>query len=165
MWSAIRNACELVSANGKFYLAIYNKVEGRNGSEFLAEGEKTLQPGPDGRRNAHWNWPTSCAIRPYPNSYASGILFVLEEYSKGRGMSAYIDTRDWLGGYPYEFASADEIVRFCRAELGVRLVKVRTVNNLGVNEFFVSKVSAHYAVALESHSTVVFPNAVYHEQH
>jgi hypothetical protein len=50
-------------------------------------------------------------------------------------MSPWIDVRDWLGGYPYEFSPADEIFRFCSRERGFTLVNLRTVNRLALNEF------------------------------
>jgi hypothetical protein len=139
MWSAIRNACELVSANGKFYLAIYNKVEGRNGSEFWMKVKKLYnRVSMPAKRAMELAYIVRYQALPELIRFRNPFSF-WRNYSKGRGMSAYIDTRDWLGGYPYEFASVDEIVRFCRAELGVRLVKLRAVNNLGVNEFLFQK--------------------------
>ena len=33
---------------------------------------------------------------------------------KGRGMNVYHDLVDWLGGLPYEVASEDEVLRYCR---------------------------------------------------
>lgn len=36
-------------------------------------------------------------------------------------MSWYRDIHDWLGGYPYEFARADELFHFCNDKLGLRL--------------------------------------------
>ena len=36
-------------------------------------------------------------------------------YYKKRGMSRFHDIVDWLGGYPYEFAKPDEVIRFVEA--------------------------------------------------
>ena len=38
------------------------------------------------------------------------------EYKKKRGMSRLHDWIDWLGGYPYEFATPSEVVRFVEAQ-------------------------------------------------
>jgi len=42
---------------------------------------------------------------------------------------------DWLGGYPYEFATAAEIFNFCHGELGLQLERMKTVSSIGCNEF------------------------------
>jgi 2-polyprenyl-6-hydroxyphenyl methylase/3-demethylubiquinone-9 3-methyltransferase len=139
MWDAIRNACKLVSSNGKFYLAIYNKVDGRNGSEFWLKVKKLYnRVSTPAKRALELAFIVRYQVLPELIRFRNPFLY-WRSYSKGRGMSAYIDTRDWLGGYPYEFASVDEILRFCRTEMGVRLVNLRAVNNLGVNEFLFQK--------------------------
>ena len=50
-------------------------------------------------------------------------------------MSFWTDIRDSLGGYPYEFASSEEVFRFCKQEFGFILENMKTVNGLGLNEF------------------------------
>jgi predicted RNA methylase len=45
-----------------------------------------------------------------------------EEYWKQRGMDMYHDTRDWLGGYPYESISPDQAMKYMR-ELGFSPVR------------------------------------------
>ena len=58
-------------------------------------------------------------------------------YDKVRGMSIVHDWLDWLGGYPYEVATADQIVTFCQ-ERGFILVRQRVTASLGNNEFVFS---------------------------
>ena len=65
-------------------------------------------------------------IRPYFN------------YKKKRGMNPFIDWTDWVGGYPFEVATPDEIIEF----LGKRkfsLIKSVTISSLGCNEFVFNK--------------------------
>ncbi|MGH9357095.1 MAG: hypothetical protein ACRD10_13270 [Terriglobia bacterium] len=57
------------------------------------------------------------------------------QYAASRGMDYWTDIRDWLGGYPYEFATAGEIFRFATRDLGFDLVNLRSTNTLGTNEF------------------------------
>ena len=135
MWDAIRNASELVARGGFFYLAIYNKVEGRSSSAFWLKVKK------------FYNRASTPTKRLMELAYVMRYQVVPElvrfrnpfscwhSYSKRRGMSPWIDVRDWLGGYPYEFSAADEIFRFCSRECGFTLVNLRTVNSLGLNEF------------------------------
>jgi 2-polyprenyl-3-methyl-5-hydroxy-6-metoxy-1,4-benzoquinol methylase len=56
-----------------------------------------------------------------------------------RGMSRYRDWIDWIGGYPYEFASIDETVEFF-SERGLALAKVKPNSGTGTNEFVFTRV-------------------------
>jgi 2-polyprenyl-6-hydroxyphenyl methylase/3-demethylubiquinone-9 3-methyltransferase len=50
-------------------------------------------------------------------------------------MNRWHDIVDWVGGYPYEVATADEVFEFYKAK-GYRLTKLRTGGvGLGCNEF------------------------------
>jgi hypothetical protein len=52
-----------------------------------------------------------------------------------RGMSAWYDVIDWVGGYPFEVAKPEEIFEFYRAR-GFQLEKIVTCGgSLGCNEF------------------------------
>lgn len=53
----------------------------------------------------------------------------------GRGMSAWHDLIDWLGGYPFEVAKPEAIFEFYQAR-GFRLERLKTcAGGLGCNEF------------------------------
>ena len=54
--------------------------------------------------------------------------------------SSLDDWIDWLGGYPYEFARPEEIFDFYRAR-GFVLQRLRTTNDIGVNEFVFRRAS------------------------
>ncbi len=59
----------------------------------------------------------------------------LARYSGERGMRFYYDVVDWIGGYPFETASPEEIFDFYKAK-GFRLEKLKTVSGkMGCNEF------------------------------
>ena len=49
---------------------------------------------------------------------------VIMGYAASRGMSFWTDVRDWLGGYPMEFAGNEETKRFCRDKLGLELINI-----------------------------------------
>lgn len=54
---------------------------------------------------------------------------------KKRGMSFYHDVIDWVGGYPYEYASKDEIINYLEKK-GFKCSKfVKPVVPTGCNEF------------------------------
>lgn len=135
MWKAIRNAASLLETRGLFYLSIYNKVIGRKGSLFWQKVKRFYNRSPRaGKRvleGVHFfrnGFLRKLAARENP-------MTLFTHYSRDRGMSYWTDVRDWLGGYPYEFASTDEIFRFGTRELGLELVNLRSTNTLGTNEF------------------------------
>ena len=43
---------------------------------------------------------------------ASGYFDLWRHYKSSRGMSRRHDLIDWIGGYPYEFASVDRLLTF-----------------------------------------------------
>jgi 2-polyprenyl-6-hydroxyphenyl methylase/3-demethylubiquinone-9 3-methyltransferase len=49
-------------------------------------------------------------------------------------MSHWRDIIDWVGGYPYEAARAEEIFDFYKAR-GFTLLKLKSGKGLGCNEF------------------------------
>ena len=135
MWQAIRNAANLVERNGLLYLSIYNKVNGRGGSEFWLKVKRLYNRLPKvGKLLLEVGYALRFDIFPQlirlRNPFSS-----IRNYAQRRGMSYWTDVRDWLGGYPYEFATADEIFRFCASELRLALVNLRVTNTLGTNEF------------------------------
>lgn len=62
-------------------------------------------------------------------------LKVIREHKKLRGMSWFRDVTDWLGGYPYEAATAGEILEFVQANCGFTLIRQNVNTGLGVSEF------------------------------
>jgi SAM-dependent methyltransferase len=60
-------------------------------------------------------------------------------FNRDRGMRYYTDIVDWVGGYPYEYASIQEVTAFFRAR-GFKLVKaIPTRGFTGCNEFLFEK--------------------------
>jgi len=41
-------------------------------------------------------------------------------------MAMYTDAVDWLGGWPTEFAAAEEVQRFAVEQLGLTLINLKT---------------------------------------
>jgi len=60
-----------------------------------------------------------------------------------RGMSMYVAIQDWVGGYPFEVASPEEIFRFYR-DRGFDLRELKTcAGKHGCNQFVFERQSAH----------------------
>lgn len=106
MWRAIEIAAKLVKPAGQFALAIYAKTR----MDAAWKIEKRIYSG--GSKAIQW------AIR---QAYLAALFSTyilrgrnpLSLYSRamGRGMNFSHDIHDWLGGFPYETASAEELSR------------------------------------------------------
>lgn len=123
---AIANAASLVKSNGYFILAIYN----RHWSNFPWLIIKWL----------YCNSPVFVqkflvAIF-YPIIYAAKWLVTRDDPKKqSRGMDFYYNVIDWVGGYPYEYASLDEMKNYVEP-LGFKLIKeIPAEVPTGCNEF------------------------------
>ena len=61
-------------------------------------------------------------------------------FKRRRGMHYYTDIVDWVGGYPYEYASPDEVADFFESR-GFKLIKlIRTKGFTGCNQFVFERV-------------------------
>jgi 2-polyprenyl-6-hydroxyphenyl methylase/3-demethylubiquinone-9 3-methyltransferase len=104
MWRAIETAAKMVRPGGQFALAIYAatpldpawKIEKR----IYSKGPKALQ----------WAMRHSFIAVLFLAELLRGRNPVsLVTRARTRGMNFSHDVRDWLGGYPYETATADEL--------------------------------------------------------
>ncbi len=147
MWEAIQAAASRIAPGGVFYLAIYNRAQGWRFHDDGSFGPSTfwlrekrlynalptlLQRGVEGLFGALWSGLT--LLR-------GGDPFreVREHRLRTRGMSWIVDLRDWLGGYPYEFASVEEIQAFCCERLGLQIKRLLPRSGTRNNEFLLSR--------------------------
>jgi len=128
---AFSNVARLVKDNGKLFIAIYND---------------------QGIKSKIW--------RLIKKSYCSNfilkniiiltysILILIPQYIKylltnrtlERGMNLYYDMFDWLGGYPFEVSTAENVIKTFESK-GFKLEKSNFVGSkLGCNEFVFVKV-------------------------
>lgn len=143
MWRAIRNAASLVKPNGLFFIAIYNKVEfdslkGLRGSHGWVRLKRAYnRSGPVGKRALEGAFAAKDILK-WMVTLRNPLTEIRNYYRAQRGMSWWYDIVDWLGGYPYEFASPAEIFAFCHGELGFSLENMSTCTSIGCNEFLFS---------------------------
>jgi 2-polyprenyl-3-methyl-5-hydroxy-6-metoxy-1,4-benzoquinol methylase len=137
MYAAIRLAAGVVKPNGLFAIAIYNRATGRfldsarwwRIKRFYNHSGRRVKHGLEALMLAYWT-ATQLKARRNP-------VRVARDYKARRGMAMTTDLVDWVGGYPYEYATADEIVDFCRAECSLEAIKVLAVPSTatGNNQF------------------------------
>ncbi len=123
MWDAIRCTAGLVKPNGVLYIALYTttpksgywkKVKSRyNNSSALR------------KRLMEWRYTLLHTVLPQLLRGQNPFRWI-RSYRSMRGMSYLTDLRDWLGGWPYEDAKIEDVVRFCRKELNLELINIST---------------------------------------
>jgi 2-polyprenyl-6-hydroxyphenyl methylase/3-demethylubiquinone-9 3-methyltransferase len=162
MWAGIRNAAQCVKPGGRLFISIYNRLEydsltGYRGSHAWLKLKRVYNRSGWVGKRAMESW---FAIKDIAASIVSlrNPLRQIRQYKNKRGMSWWYDIADWLGGYPYEFASAGEVFEFCRHELGLSLEKLKTTSSIGCNEFlFIRPVESSAGVARDGQSTHPYP--------
>jgi len=142
MWPALENVHRLVAPGGKLFIALYNDT---------------------GSQSSRWKWLKKTYNRlpgvlrvPYtlvviaPDEVKSLARAVLKfdlgsyfrswsQYDRRRGMNRWRDIVDWVGGYPYEVSTPDEIFDFFTAR-GFVLTKLNCGRvGLGCNQFVFRK--------------------------
>jgi SAM-dependent methyltransferase len=133
MWRAIANAASLVRPNGHLILAIYAR---------------------------HWSsgiWKLIKWLYVHTPSLVQRVLIALlfpviyaakwmvtrrDPREQERGMDFYYDVVDWVGGYPYEYASTDDLAHGVE-KLGFKTLKiVRATVPTGCNQFVFQRLPA-----------------------
>lgn len=139
MWQAIRNAAKLVKPGGRFLIAIYNNLEydtltGLRGSRGWLKLKRFYNNSGGLIRRCMECTMASKDILKFLITLNNPFT-AIRRYEEQRGMSWWHDIVDWLGGYPYEFASVSEVFNFCHREFGMELQWLQTNSSIGCNEF------------------------------
>jgi 2-polyprenyl-6-hydroxyphenyl methylase/3-demethylubiquinone-9 3-methyltransferase len=137
-WTALEHAGRNVADNGQLFIALYNDQGGASKRWFTIKKiynrlPSLLKPGfaflvylPLEIRSLLIH-----LIRRNPQEYFLGIL----HYRRNRGMSWWHDKIDWIGGYPFEVSTPEQIFDFYK-ERGYALEGLKTnAGGLACNEF------------------------------
>lgn len=135
MWRALDNLLRFnVARNGLLHLALYNRH--CTSPRWLAI--KRLC----NRSPRRWfpliKWGYIGALFCKLALRGKSPLRYVRQYAFERGMNFYRDVDDWLCGLPYEFATPAETVDFL-SDRGLYLVRLRTTDSCGCNEFLFYK--------------------------
>jgi 2-polyprenyl-6-hydroxyphenyl methylase/3-demethylubiquinone-9 3-methyltransferase len=141
MWHGVDLACARVAPRGTLVLALYND-QGSWSPRWRAI-KKFYCSGTVGR------WAVSATFISWwiARGLAADIVWRrnplarYQAYSGARGMSVVRDWHDWLGGYPFEFAKPEEVVRFCRERGFILRDMVTAGGSVGCNEFVFERTS------------------------
>lgn len=136
MWLGIDHAIERVGTAGKLYIAIYNDQGWKSRVWWLVKASYNRLP-------AFLKSPfvavmtgltTSLVVVKYTIKLQpmTAIAPLLRE-RRERGMSAKYDRVDWIGGFPYEFATFETLKEYVEAR-GFALSNGRRTTSWGCNE-------------------------------
>ncbi len=132
MTKGFDNACDLVATNGYFICSIYNR---------------------------HWSSPIWKIIKylynisplicqQLINGFFYPIIFIAKwivtgknPKQKERGMNFFYDVIDWIGGYPYEYATENEIIELVSKKGFVCIKSCPAAVPTGCNEFVFERVN------------------------
>jgi SAM-dependent methyltransferase len=128
MWNAIRNAAIPLKPGGVYYIALYSSdIYVDPPPQYWLKLKRAYNRAtPLKKRLMEWNYVLRFHIGPSLVAGENFITTIRKYGSVRRGMSFWTDVRDWLGGYPMDFASFYETQTFCKSELGLDLVNVKT---------------------------------------
>lgn len=131
MWKAINSSAELVKDNGHFVIAIYNKHWSSKPWWLI----KKLYVKSPGFIKKLMVWFFFAVI------YVAKFLVTWKNpMNKERGMNFYYDVVDWVGGFPYEYASKEEITDFMK-ERNFKLIDFfKSPTATGCYEFVFEKI-------------------------
>lgn len=138
MWRALDNLAKLVSDDGFLILAIYNEVPGKFGSKTWHYIKKFYV-------NSNFFIKKLMEITYVSSSFLKLCVSsrrpfkFIKKYKEKRGMDWKVDLIDWLGGYPYEYASVEDIFNFYKKNYSMTLVNLKTTNYIGNNQFLLKK--------------------------
>ncbi len=125
-WTALQYAADRIASDGVFYVALYTSdVFVDPPAEFWLEVKRRYNRSGWASKRGIEAWYIGRQFigmwrnRQNPLAYAWG-------YKRSRGMSYYTDVKDWVGGWPMEFSSVEEVKNFARDQLNLEIVNITT---------------------------------------
>jgi len=124
VWRAVDNASKAVADGGLFYIALYS-AEAEPNQEFWLRIKREYNEASSWKKERMvwwyvWEYELNKSVRRIP-SFIKRMI----KYRMKRGMSKFVDIRDWLGGWPMEFTRNDDVVAFLD-QRGFKLENIKT---------------------------------------
>lgn len=135
MWDALANVAPLVGPNGRLFVSIYNDQGIISRAWRAVKRAYNGCPRPLRPLVVAPSFVVIWAPKVARDALALDPLRQWRGHGKNRGMSAWHDVIDWVGGYPFEVARPEQIFEFFR-ERGFNLTRLKTHGRgHGCNEF------------------------------
>jgi predicted O-methyltransferase YrrM len=158
-WLAFRLAAERVAPRGSFYVAMYTSdvfLPPHDADFWLGIKRRHVEGNTWVRRKLEYWY----AWEVLSERYRAGVMpwTYIRDYRQSRGMSFWTDVKDWVGGWPMQFSSIDEVKRLAN-ELSLALVNIKTGHantEYLFRQLFKREDVSNYARNWESHSSRAF---------
>lgn len=141
MYQALENITLLASPKAYIFISIYNKFTTRfhgGTSQFWLKIKKIYNHSNPTMKDLMLSLFIIYQILGLTLVANVNPIKYIRTYKKCRGMSWIHDLTDWLGGYPYEFASPDEIINFF-GKKNYLCQKLKFNGGIGCNEYLLTK--------------------------
>lgn len=126
MWTALSNINVNVAEHGKLFIALYNYQP--FASKYWTFVKRAYN-------KYLFSRPIFIFIHSIYPTLPSIVLKLIQNRKHPRGMNVWYDLYDWLGGYPFEVSTPEQIFEYYMGK-GYLLRKLKTVGGrLGCNEF------------------------------
>jgi SAM-dependent methyltransferase len=162
MWTAVRNAAIPMKSDSLLYIALYssdNYVDPPP-EYWLKIKRQYNRVGALGKRWMELQYAMRFLV--IPELKAGHNPFEVMRKYRVRGMTYWTDVKDWLGGYPMDFASLHETQAFCKDELGLDLVNVLTGEGCTEYLFCRPELNPHWRSIVESRKLVPLTGSFHH---
>ncbi len=124
MWKAVELAAIPMKPDGRFYIALYSKDIYRDWEHWVEVKQAYHEAGRLKRLWMEWVYAWETTIRTDLRKRRNPFKR-MRRFKRMRGMSYWVTVRDWVGGWPMEFAGDQETVEFC-AQRGLALERMKT---------------------------------------
>jgi len=126
MWNALDNAAGRVAPNGMLFIALYSSNVANPSTEFWLDTKRRYNSASAiGKRwmEVWYLWRFGLDRNPLR---LHRLIKQASEKKKQRGMSYMVDVRDWLGGWPMEYADDQQIIDVMKEKHGFSLTNIST---------------------------------------
>lgn len=121
MWEAIENTMKLMRGDGLFYIALY--TTGPKSGYWIRIKKEYNQASSFKKCLMEWGYVLRFILGHL--RHGQNPLPEIFNYKKSRGMDFMTDVRDWLGGWPYEDTTVEEVQAFFEKH-GFKQVNIKT---------------------------------------
>ena len=142
LWSALENSQIPLKSDGVLYVSLYAKEAYQDPPPeyWLKIKQKYNKAGSLKKKQIELRYLYENLMKSkIGNIYQ--VIKMIVSYKKNRGMAFWTDVKDWLGGWPMQFCSANEVYSFSLNNLNLCLIKLKMGN--GCTEYLFKKENSH----------------------
>ncbi|WP_057882135.1 class I SAM-dependent methyltransferase [Tsuneonella troitsensis] len=141
MWTGLRNAIDMIRPGGVLFIAIYNDQGWKSRAWWLIKRFYNFLPKP---LHTIFAWSLGLILNAGNVLKYTVMLRPMDairpllNYEKRRGMNFSHDLIDWMGGFPFQFATYEALVNYAEAA-GLRHERGIKATSLGCHQIVFSK--------------------------